>query len=291
MPDLTAALLDRMIRTIVDEVDPEQVILFGSRARGDARPDSDVDLLIIESQPFGDGRSARAESARLNQALAATPVATDLLVYSREEIDRWRGSLNHLAACALREGRVLYARDWGVPSPTSRPCSVRDGDQPQPDIQQARLLLGMADGDLDALRVMHNPDDVTDEIFGFHVQQAAEKCFKAWIAMLGEEYPLTHDLGKLIEAIRQRDATVTQHAALKAFSAFAVNCRYVPLPEGWAHRPSGGESAGGSAAATGAAPASGLGGVVYAVALRLQEFPSTSPRVTLRPECSAVRQA
>ena len=92
MPDLTAALLDRMIRTIVDEVDPEQVILFGSRARGDARPDSDVDLLIIESEPFGDGRSARAESARLNQALAATPVATDLLVYSREEIDRWRGS-------------------------------------------------------------------------------------------------------------------------------------------------------------------------------------------------------
>ena len=87
MQDVTDALLDRMIRTIVEEVDPEQVILFGSRARGDAGPESDVDLLIIESEPFGNGRSARAESVRLSRALAATPVATDLLVYSREEVE------------------------------------------------------------------------------------------------------------------------------------------------------------------------------------------------------------
>ena len=231
MPDVSDALLDRMIRAIVDEVDPEQVILFGSRARGDARPDSDIDLLIIESEPFGGGRSSRAERVRLNHALAATPVATDLLVYSREEIERWRGSLNHVAARALREGRVLYARDWGVPSPTSRPCTVRDGDRPEPDIQQARLLLGMADGDLGAVRAMRDRAEFTDEIFGFHVQQAVEKCFKAWLAMLGEEYPLTHDLGKLVEAIRRHDAAVSQHAALKSFSAFAVHYRYTPFPE------------------------------------------------------------
>ena len=231
MPDVSAALFDRMIRTIVDEVDPEQVVLFGSRARGDARPDSDVDLLVIESEPFGNGRSSHTETVRLNRTLAATPVARDILVYSRDEIEKWRGSLNHVAARALREGRVLYTRGWGAPSPTSRPCTVRDGDRPQPDIEQARLLLGMADGDLGALRVMHNPAAVTDEIFGFHVQQAAEKCFKAWIAMLGEEYPLTHDLGELIYVIRARDAAVSQHAALTEFNAFAVKYRYAPFPE------------------------------------------------------------
>ncbi len=44
MPQVTDDLLDQMIQAIVTEVDPEQVILFGSRARGDAREDSDVDL-------------------------------------------------------------------------------------------------------------------------------------------------------------------------------------------------------------------------------------------------------
>ena len=111
MPDLGDALLDRMIRTLVAEADPEQVVLFGSRARGDARPDSDVDLLIVESEPFGPGRSRNAETVRLDRALPETPVGRDLLVYSRDEIERWRGSRNHVAARALREGRVLYAKD------------------------------------------------------------------------------------------------------------------------------------------------------------------------------------
>ena len=231
MPDVTDALLDRMIRTIVDEVDPEQVILFGSRARGDARPDSDVDLLVIESEPFGPGRSRHAEEVRIGGALPATPVARDILVYSRDDIEQWRGSLNHVAARALREGRVLYARDWGALSPTSRPCAVRDGDRPRPDIEQARLLLDMADGDLGALRVMHSPVDVTDEIFGFHVQQAAEKCFKAWIALLGQEYPLSHDLGELIDRLRRQDTAASEHRHLARFIPFAVHYRYARFPE------------------------------------------------------------
>ena len=69
-------------------------------------------------------------------------------------------------------------------------------------------------------------------IFGFHVQQAAEKCFKAWIAMLGEEYPLTHDLNKLIAAIRRRDATVSEHRHLTAFNSFAVKYRYARFLKG-----------------------------------------------------------
>ena len=108
--DADATPLDRMVRAIVDEVDPEQVILFGSRARGDATAESDFDLIVVEAQPFGAGRSRYAEEARLYRALAGCGVCKDILVYSRDEVDYWRDSLNHVLARALREGRVLYER-------------------------------------------------------------------------------------------------------------------------------------------------------------------------------------
>lgn len=255
MPKLSDALLDRMVRTLVDAADPEQVVLFGSRARGDARPNSDVDLLVIESEPFGPGRCRNAETARLYQALPETPVGRDLLVYSRDEIEYWRGSRNHVAARALREGRVLYAKDGGADgarapatpprtdrsgtrgryartsSSTGRSSRVRDAGPARPDVEQARALLDLADGDIQMLRLARDPDDARDEIFGFHVQQAAEKCFKAWIALLGDEYPLTHDLRHLLDWIGRREGAVPPFTDLARFSAFAVHYRYARRPE------------------------------------------------------------
>jgi predicted nucleotidyltransferase len=103
-------LLRQMVSTIVSEVAPETIILFGSRARGDARPDSDVDLLVVESEPFSPQRSRRKEAARLYMALRGLAVSKDLLLYSREEFDRWKNSLNHIVGRAHREGRVLHGR-------------------------------------------------------------------------------------------------------------------------------------------------------------------------------------
>ena len=101
---VTDALLDRMVWAIVDEVDPEQVILFGSRGRGDARENSDIDLIVVEAEPFGPERSRRKEVVRLYHALAEFHVPTDILVYSHEDVAYWRDSLNHVLARALREG-------------------------------------------------------------------------------------------------------------------------------------------------------------------------------------------
>ena len=103
-------LLQRMTASIVEVADPEQVILFGSRARGDAETDSDVDLVVVEAEPFGPGRDRGAEEIRLWRALAKFHVPKDVLVYSRAEVDYWRNSLNHVLARALREGKVLYER-------------------------------------------------------------------------------------------------------------------------------------------------------------------------------------
>lgn len=110
MTQVTEEVLDRMVRAIVDEVDPEQIILFGSRARGDQREDSDIDLVVVESEPFGPGRSRHQELVRLYHAITGSGVSTDVLVFSQEDVDYWRDSLNHVLARALREGKVLYER-------------------------------------------------------------------------------------------------------------------------------------------------------------------------------------
>lgn len=67
------------------------------------------------------------------------------------------------------------------------------------DFKQARVLLEAAERDATALRGMGDAAVFADEIFGFHVQQAAEKLLKAWLASLGEIYPLSHDLAALLD--------------------------------------------------------------------------------------------
>ena len=109
-PPVTDALIAAMVSVLVEEADPERVILFGSRGRGDARDDSDVDLIVVEAEPFGPGRSRVKEMARLYRALGGFSVPTDILVYSAADVEYWRDSRNHVLARALREGRVVYER-------------------------------------------------------------------------------------------------------------------------------------------------------------------------------------
>lgn len=99
-----------LIARIIGTAHPERIILFGSHARGDAAPDSDVDLLVIESEPFGLGRSRFHEIARLERAMGTIPIATDILVYSSDEVERLQFSANHVVARALQEGKVLHVR-------------------------------------------------------------------------------------------------------------------------------------------------------------------------------------
>ena len=104
------ALLGQMVETIVREASPEAIILFGSRARGDARTDSDFDLLVVETEPFSPRRSRRKEAARLYMALRNLAISKDILLYSREEFDQWKKSISHVAGRAYHEGRVLHGR-------------------------------------------------------------------------------------------------------------------------------------------------------------------------------------
>lgn len=110
MVQVTEQAVADTVAAIVQEIDPEQIILFGSRARGDARSYSDVDLLIVEDKPFGPTRSRWKEMERLWPLLVRFRLAADVLLYSRDEITHWQHSKNHIIARAMNEGRVLYER-------------------------------------------------------------------------------------------------------------------------------------------------------------------------------------
>jgi len=110
MQTLNQEAIDQLVNVIVHEVNPLQVILFGSHARGDAKENSDVDVMVIEQEPFSPQRSRRAEYSRLSTALREFPSALDILLYSQAEFDYWKDSPNHVVGRAQREGRVLHVR-------------------------------------------------------------------------------------------------------------------------------------------------------------------------------------
>ena len=99
-------MLSEMVRRIREAADPERIILFGSRARGDAREDSDFDLLVVRES--NEPRYRR--SATLFSRLSDLPVEVEVVVYTPGEIAQWRNVPQAFITRAVREGKVLYER-------------------------------------------------------------------------------------------------------------------------------------------------------------------------------------
>jgi len=100
-------LMADIVRRIVETAQPERIILFGSRARGDARPDSDFDVLVIKQSD--EPRYRR--DAPLYVALAGLDAPVDVMVYTPEEVREWSGVPLAFITTAIREGRVVYERE------------------------------------------------------------------------------------------------------------------------------------------------------------------------------------
>ncbi len=94
------------------------------------------------------------------------------------------------------------------------------------DPKCARMLVNAAERDIEALRIMRGSDAIPAEIFGFHVQQGAEKLLKAWIALLGDSYPLTHSIETLLALLADRGAATEAFNDLTAYTPYAVEFRY-----------------------------------------------------------------
>jgi predicted nucleotidyltransferase len=100
-------LVADIVRRIVETAQPEKIILFGSRARGDARPDSDFDLLVIKE--CDEPRYQR--DARLYLAMAGLNAPVDVMVYTPAEVREWSAVPLAFITTVVREGKVVYERE------------------------------------------------------------------------------------------------------------------------------------------------------------------------------------
>ena len=205
-------------RAVGEAVHPNRVILFGSRARGDFSPDSDIDLLIITGPGPMDRQTYQRTSAvahRKVEELYGDSIVIDLIRMSEGAFHDGRRAHNHMAGQAVRDGfdangdKVTYDN----PEPSN-----------WPDIQQR---MANAERELGVLKILVEAN-AAQEAIGFHAQQALENALKGWISALDAEYRNTHDLTRLAAIVRQHPAENDTSAGerLAWLTEYAVRYRY-----------------------------------------------------------------
>jgi predicted nucleotidyltransferase len=103
---VTEDLLQAVVRRMLAVGAPDKIILFGSRARGEARADSDLDRLIIEASDLPRYKRSR----RYLRALVGLFPTKDVVVWTPEEVEAWADVPQAFITTALREGKTLYVR-------------------------------------------------------------------------------------------------------------------------------------------------------------------------------------
>jgi predicted nucleotidyltransferase len=99
------AALETLVRRIVEVARPDRIVLFGSAARGEMGPDSDLDVLVVKSGV--EHRRRLAQDIYMN--LSGVGVGVDIIVLTPEDIEAQKDSVGSIVGPALDEGRVIYA--------------------------------------------------------------------------------------------------------------------------------------------------------------------------------------
>ena len=174
-------------------VSPDTVILFGSRARGDHRPNSDLDLLVVcaDDVVFPVARARKAVKAHFE--LNPPRLNADVVPIRKAKFDYCRRAKNHVAGQAIRDGiimsgeRLEYNHSYDDGYPDSWP-DVKER------LQAAYRHLGTFTREIE-----HR--DGEQEMYGFHAQQAIENAIKAWLSAADLDYRRVHDLAETAEIL------------------------------------------------------------------------------------------
>lgn len=100
----TGTVIEQIVSRIVEAADPDRIILFGSAARGELGPDSDIDLLVIKSGIEQRGRLE--EEIHMNLFGVGAPV--DVVVLTPDDVERLKDGVGSVVGPALAEGVEVY---------------------------------------------------------------------------------------------------------------------------------------------------------------------------------------
>ena len=100
------ACLPEVVERIAHRFNPVRIILFGSWARGEAREDSDIDLLVV----LPNVEHKRRAAIEIMRALNGLPISKDVIVATPEEIRKRGKVVGNILRPALQEGKVIYER-------------------------------------------------------------------------------------------------------------------------------------------------------------------------------------
>jgi predicted nucleotidyltransferase len=105
---ITPEKVELAVRRLVEVAHPRAIILFGSYVRGNAHPDSDLDLLVVADDGVA---NTRAESVRLRSALRGMQMCMDIMVVRERDFNRLKGKIGLIYREAVRNGKVVYAAE------------------------------------------------------------------------------------------------------------------------------------------------------------------------------------
>jgi HEPN domain-containing protein len=217
----------KLLDPVVEYFKPQRVILFGSRARGEATRDSDIDLLVVvddDTPPEKLTWKAGYEAQRSYRG------AADVFPMRAETFERNRAIANTLAAEADADGIVVYG------SPKAAPMTSAD---PQARWEAVENWLQRADEDRRVAASCMAMAPPSHASAAFHCQQAVEKLLKGFLTLAGKRGGKTHSLARLGNAAAANFPEIADLvAAAKGWSNWAVEFRYPsrrgrakPLPE------------------------------------------------------------
>lgn len=216
------AVIDGIVKRVVEIAQPQKVILFGSAARGDTGPHSDIDLLVIK-----DDEDDRDLTSRIYSGISGADVPVDIIVASAATIERYKNSHALVYKPALREGKVMYESqsEFGADEqpPELPPEDIAPGHYPDDDPREWMIF---ARSNLER-SMTPTPGATVFVIMCYEAQQAAEMAIKARLIALDVDFPYTHNIARLLKCLEDAgDAIPDEVRAATMLTQFAVTTRY-----------------------------------------------------------------